>query len=273
MLLCTFTLSAQLKGDSWKSSLEKKSGKLTVVHFELPRYAATNKQSGKLEGICPEILDDFIAYVKRTKGVTVTPVFVGSGTNYKSTYESVKSGQSGVLGIGNVSITEQRKKEVQFTRPYLKSRTLLITASEVPTLVSLDDIPNVFSDFKAYTVAKTRIDMDVNAIKKKYLPNLVIQNTDSYATLTSKVAADPKSFTFIGINQLFEYRDKSIKNHRVGNGDPVGLGFIMPLNSDWGPIFDEFMAADGGYTNSARFKEILVKHLSLSGYRLLKSLD
>ncbi len=231
-----------------------------------------NSESGRLEGICPEILNDFIAYVKREKGVTVTPIFTGDGTDFKSTYKSVQDGQAGVFGIGNISITDQRKKEVLFTQPYLKSRKLLITASEVPTLTSLDDIPKVFSGFKAYSVTQTRIDQDINAIKEKYLPNLITKHTDSYDSLTSKVAADPKSFTFIGINQLFEYRHKSIKNHRVGNGEPVGLGFIMPSDSDWVEIFNEFMDADGGYTNSVRFKEILVKHLSLSGYRLLMSL-
>ena len=49
------------------------------------------------------------------------------------------------------------------------------------------------------------------------------------------------------------------------------FGFVMPLNSDWFAVLDEFFKANGGYTNTQQYKSILSRHLGETGVKLLQS--
>lgn len=80
-------------------------------------------------------------------------------------YEKVKAGKGGVVGIGNITITDERKKEVKFTQPIITNSAILITQSGVPTLGKLEDMPATFSDFTAYTAKGTQNEKRINELK------------------------------------------------------------------------------------------------------------
>ena len=66
---------------------------------------------------------------------------------------------------------------------------------------------------------------------------------------------------------------KVLKRHPCGDQGPEELGFIMPKNSDWQPVLEEFFNANGGYLLSKQYNSILVKHLGDVGVKLLKSVS
>jgi putative glutamine transport system substrate-binding protein len=56
----------------------------------------------------------------------------------------------------------------------------------------------------------------------------------------------------------------------VGDQKGEDFGFIMPKSSDWAAVFNEFMAANGGFTKSVEYRKILAENL---GSHVLKLMD
>ena len=45
---------------------------------------------------------------------------------------------------------------------------------------------------------------------------------------------------------------------------------ILPLDSDWGPLFDEFFAVGSGFKSSNIYRTSLIKHLGTEVVQMLK---
>lgn len=271
-LFSFFAGTSQLKGDAWAEVSTNKKGEVAIAYLEFSKYAYRNPETNEVEGICPEIMNHFAEYLMETRKIDITLSYVGDGKDFSKAFQSVKNGQGGVFGIGNISITEERKKDVTFTDSYLNSYIILITHSSVPTLTSKDDISRVFADFQAYSLPGTVVETEVLAFKKQYLPNLPVVSVESASMVATKVGSNPQSFSFVGMNFLLNSRHENIKYQRLADKEISGLGFMTPKGSEWAEIFNEFLAANGGYSDSQKFKDLLLKHLGPSGYRMMMSI-
>lgn len=274
-LLCLAggVLSAQnYSGDSWSSVKSKKSGSISLAYVETPSFVYKDK-AGNLTGICVDIMNDFVKWVNATKGVNLTTKFVGDGSSFKGAYEKTKSGSGGVFGMGNITITEERKKEIKFSPPIITNNAILITQPSVATLNKLDDIAKTFANMTAYTAKGTLNEKRINDIKQKYYPAMKVTYTTTSQETLEKVFADPKGFAYLDLAFYIEavQMKKPVKRHAVGDISAEQFAFIMPTNSDWSPVMEEFFKANGGYTNSNQYKAILVKHLGEAGVKLLNS--
>jgi ABC-type amino acid transport substrate-binding protein len=267
------TLFAQpYSGDTWSSVKSSGSGTITLAFVETPSFVYKGK-NGKLTGICVEIMDDFIKWVKDSKGVKLDAKYVGDGSSFKGMYEGVKSAKGGVFGLGNITITNERKKEVKFTSPIITNAAILITQSSVATLGKLEDMPTTFAGFTAYTAKGTLNEKRITELKQKYFPALKISQTTSSQEALEKIFADPKGVAYIDKAFYLEavQLKKNVKRHPVGDKAAEQFGLILPSGSDWAPIFEEFVNANGGYFNSKAYRSTLVKHLGEAGMKLLQA--
>jgi putative glutamine transport system substrate-binding protein len=109
-------------------------------------------------------------------------------------------------------------------------------------------------------------------LKKKYFPALNITLTANSQETLEKLLADAKGFAYLDLTFYLEatQQRKPLKRHSVGDVSSEKFGFVLPMNSDWQPVLEEFFKADGGYTNSAAYKSILRKHLGETGMKLLQ---
>jgi ABC-type amino acid transport substrate-binding protein len=257
-------------GDTWAQSKAKGQGEISLAYVETFGFAY--KADGKLTGVCVDIMNDFVKYVNEKKGVKLTSKFVGEGVAFKEMYDKVKSSNGGVFGLGNVTITDERKKEVKFSPPFISNVAFLVSQTNVPTLAKLEDIPTTFAGLTAYTAKGTLNEKRITEMKKKYFPAMnVVLTANSQETL-EKLLADSKGFAYLDLTFYLEatQQRKPLKRHSVGDVSSEKFGFIMPLNSDWLPVMEEFFKADGGYTNGAAYKSILRKHLGETGMKLLQ---
>lgn len=259
-------------GDSWAQVKEKGEGEITLAYVESPGMVYKDN-SGKLTGICVDIMSDFIKYVNQKKNVKLTTKFIGDGQSFKVMYDNVKASKNGVIGLGNITITEERKKELKFGPPFFTNLTFLLSQNTIPTLTKLEDIKTAFSGLTSYTAKGTLSEKKTLDLKQKYFPDMKIVYTVSSQETYEKVIADTKGFAFLELAYYLEsvQQRKPLKRHSVGDKASDKFGFIMPLNSDWQPVFEEFFKADGGYTNSAAYKTILSKHLGEIGLKLLQA--
>ena len=242
-----------------------------MAYVETPSFVY--KSNGKLTGICIDIMNDFVNWVNTTKGVKLQTKFVGDGTSFRGMYDKVKGSTAGVFGLGNITITDERKREVKFSPPIITNFAILITQNNVPTLSKLEDISTAFANLTAYTAKGTLNEKRILEIKKQYFPNMKVVTLATSPDVYQKVINDPNSFTYLDLAFYLEavQERKSVKRHPVGDRAAEQFGFIMPQNSDGAPLMDEFFNANGGYTNSIQYKKILSEHLGDTGVKLLQS--
>jgi ABC-type amino acid transport substrate-binding protein len=259
-------------GDTWAKAKTANQGTISLSYVETPSFVYKDN-SGKLTGICVDIMNDFVKYVQESKGVKLTSSFVGDGTTFKGMYDKVKASSGGVFGLGNITITEERKKEVKFSPPFITNFAILITHNEVATLAKLEDLSNIFSKLTAHTAKGTLNEKRVADLKQKYFPTMKVNYTATSQETLEKIIADANGFGYLDLAFYLEaiQLHKSLKRHPVGDQSAEKFGFIMPSNSDWGPVLDEFFKANGGYINSTQYKNILTKHLGETGVKLLQS--
>jgi hypothetical protein len=278
VLILALTASSHLalaqgfSGDTWASVKSAKSGTVSLAYVETPSFVYKDK-NGNLTGICVDIMNDFVKWVNENKGVKLSSRFLGDGSSFKTMYGNTKSGSGGVIGLGNVTITDERKKEVKFSPAFITNFAILTTQTSVPTLAKLEDLPKTFAGFTAYTAGGTLNEKRIADLKQKYFPSMKITTATTSQDVLQKVFSDPKGFAYLDMAFYIEavQMKKPIKRHPVGDKSAEQFGFIMPLNSDWGPVITEFFNANGGYTNTKEYKTILIKHLGEAGVKLLQS--
>ncbi|MGK7389859.1 MAG: substrate-binding periplasmic protein [Candidatus Cyclobacteriaceae bacterium M2_1C_046] len=261
----------QYSGDSYAQVKSAGKGTIKFAYVETPGFVYRDN-TGNLTGICIDIMKDFVEYVN-AKGYKLNAEFVGDGSSFSGMYNSVKKSSNGVFGLGNVTITEERKNEIQFSDPFITNFAILITPSSVPTLNRYEDISKTFAGLTAYTAKGTLNEKRLQDLKSAHYADMKMVYASSSPETLEKVLADPKSFTYL---DLAFYLDavksrKRIKRHPVGDQASEQFGFIMPLNSDWKPVVDEFFNANGGYTNSTAYRKILSNHLGDTGVKLLQA--
>jgi len=271
--LSVMVLAQSYTGDTWSSAAKAKKGKVSLAYVETPGFVYKG-ESGQLTGICVDIMHDFAAWVKDSKGVDLELQFVGDGSSFTGMYERTKNGKGGVFGLGNVTITDARKKEVRFSPPFITNTAILVTQPSAPTLENLADMPTAFAGFTAYAAKGTLNEKRTLALKEKYYPSLKVVTTTTSQETLEKVFADPKGFAYLDMTFYIEavQLKKPVKRHAVGDQSSEQFGIVMPANSDWGPVLDEFFAARGGYLNSKEYRDILVKHLGLAGMKLINAI-
>jgi ABC-type amino acid transport substrate-binding protein len=265
-------LAQGYSGDSWANVKNQKNGSISLAYVETPSFVYKDK-SGNLTGICVDIMNDFVKWVNANKGVNITSKFVGDGSSFRGMYDKTKAGSGGVFGLGNITITDDRKKEVKFSTPFITNFAILTTQTSVPTLAKLEDLPKTFAGFTAYTTKGSLQEKRIADLKSKYYPEVKITGLTTSQEVLEKVFADPKGFAYLDLAFYIEavQMKKPVKRHPVGDKTSDQFGFIMPNNSDWSPVFDEFFKANGGYMNTKEYKNILIKHLGESGVKLLNS--
>lgn len=277
-ILLAFSMQAaqaqQLKGDTWEEVKRKGSGTIVLTYIETPAYSYSDKNK-KPAGVCVDIMNDFVDYMKTSKKINLTVRYEGKNDNFSQFFNNVKASSGGVFGLGNITITEERKKIIKYSPPFATNITVLMTHNSV---AQLDDIANIGKRFKgmtAYTVTATTNAKNVEEIKKKYMPDLKIVYLAESVDAIEKIAADKNSFTILD----FTYYNDALKNrklivrHPSADNSAEKFGMIMPLNSDWSAQFNEYFARFGGIKKNPIYKKSVVTHLGESASKLLDKIE
>jgi putative glutamine transport system substrate-binding protein len=275
LFVCIYTIDyaavAQLKGDSYNSAKANGTANITYTYVNSAGFSYKNS-NGEVQGICVDIMNEFAKYVEATDKIKVNLRYkqLANHDNFPEYLKQIKNGQGGVFGLGNITITDERKKSYNFSAPFISNITILISHSSVPSLTSLDKIGTTFAGMKAYAESGTTNELQIKEIKSSYFPDLNIQYVNSSVELLDKIVEDRKSFTNIDFTYYLAVlkQRKPIKRHQVGDQWAEEFGIIMPKSNDWGPKMDEFF--NSGFIGGPVYRKIIARHL---GENALKMLD
>ena len=234
---------------------------LTFLHVPSSGFAYVDS-GGRLTGVTVELLRDFAGFVAATHDLDVEVRWLAE-ERWADFYGYVRDSRGGVFGVGNVSITEARREELDFSPPYLRNVAVLVTHEDVPELPEMDRIGELFGELTALPYPGTPHEARLSALQADHLPGMSVRPVASNDELVSLLASGDGYFGYIDIYNYWRAREagQPLRRHSVGDDGAETFGVILPHTSDWTPVMEAFFAAQGGYTSGPHFRELLRIHL------------
>jgi ABC-type amino acid transport substrate-binding protein len=233
-----------------------------VVHYVPSSGFAYADADGTLTGVTVELMRSFGRWLEEAHGMEVEMSFVGE-ERWATFYERVRASEGGVFGIGNVTITEPRRDEVDFSPPYMTNVAILMTHEAVPELTSMDAIGETFEGLVGLTYPGTLHQTRIEAIRREHFPEMETVDVTSNDELVGRVASGEGYFGYVDIYNYWRAVEGGapLRHHPVGDDGSETFGVILPRGSDWTPVLAEFLEADGPLQETEAFRSLLREHL------------
>ncbi len=245
-----------------------------VIHY-FENYPYSFNDNGTVKGIEVDIMNEYIKWLKNKKHMNLKPVY-HAYKEFNSFYNAVKSGPEYIIGLGSVTSTTDREKEVNFSAPYLQNVAVMITPGTVQTMKSSEirDAKATMEKLAAYVVRGSSHAAYIEQIKKKYSPNLKVNYTENQEQVLSNIAANPLSFGYVDIVAYWAFikknQHKFLKMQKAFSEPKDFMAFITPKNGTHLSNLNEFLESGFGFTSTKIYKEILEKYL---GHEIINSVE
>jgi len=248
------------EGPMWDALQARGEGTLRVLYVPAEGFAYEDEE-GRLTGVTVEVMRDFAAWVEEEHGVAVHLNFVEE-QDWRRFYDRVRSGTGGLFGLGNVTITEERREKLQFSPPYLTNVAVLITHDAVPELARLEDAATVFGDLQPLAFEGTLHEVRLRELRDGHHPGADLAFASANDEIIDRVAGGGY-YAYVDGYNFWRAVDRGapLRRHPVGDDPAEEFGIIMPLDSDWSIPLEQFFASGEGYLETPRYQELLIEHL------------
>lgn len=219
-----------------------------------------NNVAGGLE---IDIINDYLLWLKINKKQNIAVKYIPF-TDFNEFYNKTKVSGKNTIGLGSVSITQERQKEVDFTVGYIKNVAFCITngnAADIKTKAQAD-VVKTLNIMSAITISNTSLEKHCIELKKTFLPELKIKYLATSTEILNELAKNVLSFGYVDAVDFWFYLkanpSKFLKMQRVLNQSKDVLGFVLPKGSVHKAQFNEFFAT---YKTSKIYRNLLEKYL------------
>ena len=253
--------TGKLAGDSWDKVRERGFGTLKAIYVPAEGFAYRDKD-GKLTGVTVDLLRDFAGFSSERYDISLSIEFIGE-ENWRDFYRMVVDAGDGVIGMGNVTITEERREELVFSPPYMTNIASLITHADAPELESLEYLGEVLAGRTALAFEGTLHEERLRELTSKFYPEVKFRMARSNDEIIELVSSSDHYFAYI---DLYNYRraadrGKALQRHKAGDEAAEQFGYIMPLKTSWETVIAEYFEHGPGLIHSDRYRKVLEKHL------------
>ncbi|WMN06074.1 ATP-binding protein [Marivirga arenosa] len=267
----TLNLSSYSQEDiSWAEAKEKKSASLDLHWYISKPFIYLNSHQN-LEGLEVEIIESFKTYVKEEYEVDLQLNWKESKSFYDIIKNTSNTNKPNSFGVSAFSITNKRKEIVKFSSSYLPDVAVLVSSKGTPIVRTLDGINKMMKEMTAVTIKGTTYEQLLIDIKRQLnldFNTLYIKSDKNILEEISK-ADDRFGFIDLPIYLMLIKQGESLTRQNFFTIKGDGYGFIMPKNSDWSIIFDEFIQNPKTTTQLAR---ITSKYLGPELYNFIDGL-
>ncbi|MEL6535559.1 MAG: transporter substrate-binding domain-containing protein [Bacteroidota bacterium] len=255
-------VSAQsYSGDSWSTVKQQGSGTLAVSYYEVPGIIY-QEATGNMAGLCVDILDDFAVWLQQEHGVEVSIDYQGGANAFGAFMNNTLTGEN-VVGVSAVSITEERKKSMKFTPYYLQNMLVLVSNSSATVTSSWDNLETVLTGKTALVLKGSTNEGYMRHIKNMHYPDMNIEFRDSEKEIVEDLTTSPDYFSILEFTTFYHVVKERlpIKRHNVDLMEYFDeeLGFLLSNDSDWGPIWNQFL--NDSYRKSEDYAQSIITHL------------
>jgi hypothetical protein len=257
----------KLQGDSWGKVKAKGKGVLTIIYFEEP--GLIYEVNGRLTGLCEDVIEDFVVFVKKKYNKDITLNYAAKEPVF-SNFLKIVQNTNDILGVTNVTITEERKKILKFTPSFMSNPVVMITHKDAPLVSSVSEIPTKLAGYSAEMINGSTHIKHIEKIKQEVAPNLSITYGSSGGEIIKKIASNPKLFTVLDLTEYINAVRKQlpVKKQNISFGASEQLAFIMSKGSDWDEVWKEFLTED--YRRSVKYRKNIAENLGANFLNLVK---
>ncbi|MGN6418578.1 MAG: histidine kinase [Pseudobacter sp.] len=230
--------------DGWQKTLAAKRGTVTALWDDIEPFIYINK-SGQLAGVEFEIMESLKSYVKVKYGVDLEVHWQRAGS-FDNIFNKVRASKcNGLFGWSYYSITPERKQEVEFSLPYMPDVNVLVTNNLEPMYASPKEFTGRLREMHAFTQPNTTMETDVKTLQKNFYPKLPITYALNDYEIMRSVASHNNSFGYVPLSVYIValQKDIRVKRQQVLSSHRQGFAAVMPLQSDWKPLMDEYFSS------------------------------
>lgn len=241
----------------------RQTGRAELAFFYVPSGGfAYHGEDGELTGVTVELLRGFAHHVAEDLGVEVHVSWIQE-ERWADFYGYVRDSEGGAFGIGNVTITEERGEELDFSPPYLQNVAVLVTHADVPELAALAEIGSAFDGLVALRYPGTLHEVRLLELRDRHWPDMPFDSIASNDELVSALSAGPETFGYIDIYNYWRATEEGrrLKRHPVGDDASEEFGIILPNGSDWTPMMEAYFQAREGVLGTPAYRSLLEEHL------------
>lgn len=241
-----------------------KEDSLIVNYFENAPFAF--REGEHMKGIEMDILQEYVLWLKTRKNMDLKLRY-RSFTDFESFLNSTRSGSKNSMGLGTLTINQERKKDMDFTDPILKNVAFCITNGNAPDVrvKSKDELTRVFGSMTGITIANSSLHGYLLELKKSYLPELKLSFQSSPNRILDEISKNVLQFGYVDAVSFWIYLKQNpgrfLKMQKTLSQAREELGFAMPKGSEHVALFNEFFSGPGGFKYGKTYRAILEKYL------------
>jgi len=223
---------------------------------------AESTDDGEPTGFTVELIRDFHRFVE-AKHERSIDLILEEETDWRTFYNRIKDGEGNKIGMGNVTITEERKKELNFSPPYMNNVAALISHADAPALENIKDIAQVFDGRKALAFEGTLHEQRLRRLVEIFFPGTAIEMVHSNDEIMERISAADEYFAYIDLYNFQRgiMRGLSLQHHPAGDESEEAFGYILPLQSNWLEDMNEWFHAGEGLIHSSGYRSLMKEHL------------
>lgn len=268
------------------SAFSQTSKTLDIYFYEQPNMFFKSEKTNEYGGVEADILKEFIKWCDEKKKIKVTPKYRAYKT-FNDFYAAMKSVKENAIGAGTVTVNAERKETFDFSAPYLKNVVVFVSHGSVPTFTTNGSAEKpATASRSASTIATPPAEFanliglyEKGSVHANYMSSLAYKYGLKFETqaiagnLSDVLVSDPKYVAYMDIityRELLKTSDKYFKIHRELTMRGENFGYILPKNSEWTPLINEFMESGFGFTATRKYQNILESYL---GYELINTVD
>jgi signal transduction histidine kinase len=262
--------SALSGGDSWLDVKAKGNGNLTIYWHESKPFIW--KEDDRMVGIECEIIEGFKQFLANKHHINLTVNWVES-PSFNDTYLTIRTNNlKGTLGVSAFSITAERKKEVDFSAPYMLDISVLISSKNIPVITDHSQLNETLAGLQAITIRGTTYESDLLTIKNDRHIDFSIRYIPSTQNILKTIQDTVNAFGFI---DLPVYLMELTKNAGLEIGRqnlyPIkreGYAFIYPKGSDWAVPLQAYFSSDQAKPD---IKKAISRHIDNNVYAFIEN--
>jgi len=242
----------------------KTKDSLFIHYFENNPFSYSDASS--LKGIEIDIISEYLNWLRSEKNIEPIVKYKGF-IDFENFYNSVKSANKNTFGLGTLTITQDRKKELDFTVPVLKNVAFCITNGHAPDVMnkSKEELQKVFGNMTAVTIHNSSLHHYLNDIKKTYLPELQFTFQSNPEKILDEISKNVLQFGYVDAVSFWIFLKNNpgryLKMQKTLNQSKEELGFVLPKGSIHTALFNEFFSGPNGFKFTKAYRGILEKHL------------
>ncbi|MGJ3236107.1 ATP-binding protein [Marivirga sp.] len=258
------------QNESWQEA--QKQGNATLnLHWYISNPFIYKNQKGEPEGLEVEILESFQSYVKNNYNVKLELNWI-ENESFNNIIDRISSNaKPNSLGVSAFSITEKRRKSVDFTEPYLSDVAVLVSSKGTPIVRTLGEINKMMANMTAVTIKGTTYEQFLLDLKKQLNLDFEILYIESDKNILEEISKADDRFGFIDlpIYLMLIKRGGTLTRQNFFTIKGNGYGFIAPQHSDWIEIFNEFLTDP---KTSVKLANITSKYMGPELYNFIDGL-